>query len=92
MLIGSSSPGGRSVIFPDCSSVGGSSFISDSAVVVLPQPDSPASPSASPGSSVEVDPVDDRVAAVGHPQVADLEQRASSAASRSRGLTYSSNR
>ena len=52
------------MIVPDCSSVGGSSFISASAVVVLPQPDSPASPSASPRVERQVDPVDDRVAAV----------------------------
>ena len=32
-----------------------------SAVVVLPQPDSPASPSASPGCTVQVDAVHDRI-------------------------------
>ena len=64
------------MISPDCSSPGGSSFITASAVVVLPQPDSPASPSASPGAELEVDAVDDRLPAVVDAQVLDLEQRA----------------
>ena len=83
------------MIAPDCSSVAGSSFITESAVVVFPQPDSPASPSASPAIERQVDAVDDRpVVAVGDPQVLDLEQRLAviSCSSRSRGLTYSSNR
>ena len=98
-LIGSARPGGRSVIRPLCSSEGGSSFISASAVVVLPQPDSPASPSASPGSSVMSTPSTIGAAGRRHPQVLDLEQgppllfaRAHACASRSRGLMYSSNR
>ena len=56
ILIGSASPGGRRTIFPVCWSVPGSSFITDRAVVVFPQPDSPASPRASPGSSVRSTP------------------------------------
>ena len=47
-----------------------------SAVVVLPQPDSPASPSASPALERQVDAGDDRVAAVVDLQALDLEQRA----------------
>ena len=95
MLIGSATPGGRRVIRPDCSSVGGSSFIIASAVVVFPHPDSPARPSASPAVDREVDPVDDRVLAVADAQVLDLEQVGAGnhqRSSRSRGLTNSSSR
>ena len=76
MLIVSSPSGGCSAIVPSCSSAGGSSRISDSAVVLLPQPDSPASPSASPRRERQVDAVDDRVAAVADREPGDLEQGA----------------
>ena len=52
------------MIVPLGSSAGGSSFMIASAVVVLPQPDSPASPSASPGSIERSTPGHDRLAAV----------------------------
>ena len=87
---GSSAPGGRSVIVPLGTSAGGSSFMIASAVVVLPQPDSPASPSASPGSTVEVDAGHDRLPAVADLEALDLQQ--AHVRSRSRGLTCCSNR
>ena len=59
----------------------GSRPSSASAVVVLPQPDSPASPSASPRRSVKLTPstIGTKRAglAVGDPQVAHVEQRSS---------------
>jgi hypothetical protein len=74
-LIGSSASGGRNVIVPAVVKVGGSSFISASAVVVFPQPDSPASPSASPASSVRSTP-----STIGRPPWSTSRPRISSSA------------
>ena len=85
IFTGSSTPGGYSVIVPLGVSAGGSSFMIASAVVVLPQPDSPASPSASPGSIVRSTPATIGMPAVVDLQTLDLEQ-AHAGASCSRGL------
>ena len=57
----------------------GRSPSSASAVVVLPQPDSPASPSASPRRNEKLTPSTigtiAAILAVGDPQIADVEQR-----------------
>ena len=78
----------------------GSRPSSASAVVVLPQPDSPASPSASPRRSGKLTPSTigtmRRILAVGDAQVAHVEQRVAldgrraHARSRRVGLTISS--
>ena len=89
MFTDSPPSGGFNVIVPPAFSAGGSSFMIASAVVVFPQPDSPASPTASPGCIDEVDPGDDRLAVPVHGQPLDLEQRAHACAC-SRGLICSS--
>ena len=74
ILTGSSTPGAFIVIVPLGVRAGGSSFMIASAVVVLPQPDSPASPSDSPGSIVRSTPATIGVPAVVDLQALDLEQ------------------
>ena len=76
MLIGSSPPGGRSVIVPACSSAGGSSRISASAVVRLAAARLARQPERLAARERQVDAVDDRVAAVADREPGDLEQRA----------------
>ncbi len=87
----------RSVISPAVRrSPLGSRPSSASAVVVLPHPDSPASPSASPRREREADAVDDRHDGagilVGDLEIADVEQRLVGHARSRRplGLTISS--
>ena len=57
--------GGWRTISPSSSSDGGSSFITASAVVVLPQPDSPAEPERLARRERQVDAVDERAIAGG---------------------------
>ena len=75
-----------STIWPPAMRSGGSSRpMIAAAVSDLPAPDSPTTPSTSPGAIVEADIVDrDQSAAAGRqldPQVLDLEQRLDSCAS-----------
>ena len=91
MLIGSASPGGRRVIRPDCSSVPRQQLHHRQRGGRLPAARLAGEPERLARLELQVDPVDDRVVAVGDPQVLDLEQRAHRS-SRSRGLTNSSNR
>ena len=86
-------PGGRRVIFPDCLRAGGSSFITDSAVVVLPQPGLAREPERLARARASGRP---RRRSGRPPWVTRRSLTSSSAliraCSRSRGLTYSSNR
>ena len=79
---------------PRCASPGGSRRSTAAAIVDLPQPDSPASPTVSPAPSVEVDAADRRhvdvAGAVRHAQVASSSTARHHVRSRSRGSRISS--